>query len=183
MPLSGDSRRPDATLLAGWLFADLLLAIFVVFLGAQGGEPIAGAAVPPTTTSIVPTTTSPPVTAPPPTKPAGVETTPYLTVVETNSDLLLGAASPARDAELRRVAAVTAERLKADGFEGRRAGFVLTFGVHPTVGVGQRIADAYNDGLRANLPAVFATAALRNFDYRANSGIGSVRVEIYFLTS
>ena len=52
------SGRPDATLLAGWLFADLLLGLMVVFLAAAPGAP-----PPPTPTPTVTATATATATA------------------------------------------------------------------------------------------------------------------------
>jgi hypothetical protein len=187
------SPHVDGGLLAGWLFADLLLALFVVFLGAQGGAALGalpkdsgsstgGASATPTstTTTEVATTTT---TAPPPAKPAGVETTPYKFEVQTNEAALTGPDGPAKDAERQRIADEVITKLRADGRIDRRAGFVLTFGVNPTVGQGQVLAAAFNETLKMKVTSVFGSAALRNFDYRSSAGQGQARVEVYFLTN
>ena len=73
-------------------------------------------------------------------------------------------------------------QVTAAGMGGKRVALLITFGVHPTTGEGQRVADAFNQGLRDLLPDSFGGAVPRSFDYYSNQGIGTLRSEIYFFT-
>ncbi len=174
------SRRShrDVVNLAGWLFADLLLGFAIVVLAASGGGlPGDIASADGTSTTSAPsmtTTTSPPA-------PLGVEPAPVEIVLQADYDVLVGAASPQRDAEVVRLAEELRSQLATLGLSGRQAALVLTFGFHPETGNGQQLASAFNQDVLGAVPEVFGAAVPRNFDWRG-SPIGQVRAEVYMFT-
>ncbi len=187
-------RRGDPLAFAGWLFADLLLGFAVVVLGssagglpggpASGGEAAVVAEPTTTTTSTTPiseTTTSTESTTTTQPKPAGVDLNKLQVEVPADFGILTGPEGPAREAELNRVLAVVDAQVAAAGKAGKRAALLITFGVHPSVGQGQVLADAFNRALIERRSDSFGSAVPRSFDQY--SGVpGTVKTEIYFFT-
>jgi hypothetical protein len=172
------SRRPDVGLLAGWLFADLLLGFAIIVVAAStGGLPGKSSSVRapiPTTTSTTSGTSVAPTTV-------GVEQTPHVIEIEGSFNAAMSADATVSRTELGRMVEVLRQRLVEGGLVGRRAALVLSFGFHPSVGAGQRLAQRFNSRLQESMPDVFGSAALRFFDYRSQPA-GRVRAEIYFFT-
>jgi hypothetical protein len=182
----------DLSLSAGWLYADILIALAVLFLvatasargvgssGANGAGATtsttrprsgAGAGLTSRVTTTVPPTTLPPTTT---TIPVGIASEPIELEVRVDVADLLAAAPDQVD---RLVTSVGAAIDRAIG--ARRVGFVLAFGVDPKVGRGQVIAARFNTLVLRRLGHGLDTATLRNFDYRATEGAGTIRLELY----
>ena len=170
--------------LVGWVFADLLLGLMLVFLGTQPGDPSAGAPPPTTTSTTLPPTTTTTM-APPPTVPVGVDRQ-YLCVrIPTVPDVLLGAPGPGRDRHADALAVALHNELVRMQASARRAGIVLSFGTGSNPSDGKAIAQAFNDLVLPRVPAVFENSAARAFwdgGPRANIGRGSVAVNLYPIT-
>jgi hypothetical protein len=117
-------RMADTTLLAGWLFADLLLALAVIFLAANtiGYKPIAIATPAPTVT-VVPTP-SPTVVLPTPTPTPPLELSKHRLVLPIDSNGLLNNSPAAINALKQEVRAQTA-------LHGRIAGLAIVYGGAP----------------------------------------------------
>lgn len=182
---------PDTVSLAGWLFADLLLGLAMIFFvfNTVGSQP----APTPTPVMITETPTASPTSTATPTPiptPIGtlvaipgpaLEQTPVTTILTTNIHALLGPEGQAKDAERARVRAQIREYFGE--FVGlKAAGMVLTFGRSPDWREGARLAAEVNSLLVTELPQVFGGAALRNF-YSIQDDpdmIGTVKVEVYF---
>lgn len=132
---STKDRGSQVTGLVGWIFADTLLVLVVIFLATQTG----GAVQKPLTTSSAPTTTT---TTKPPTR--GVDSGFVCFRVPTDPALLTGSPSPQRDAHLAAVEQLVQDQLARSGLKDRRAGVVLSFGVadEPTAGADR--AKAFN---------------------------------------
>ena len=172
-------RSNDLPLLAGWLFADLLLAFAVIMLGSSSGDPEAAAAATSTTT----TTTSTTIPAvPPPTALPGIAPDPIVFQPNANYDVLMGPAGPAREAARENVRNQTRQFFAAAAQSGVRAGFVLSFGIHPETGAGQQLASEYNRLLQEAAPDVFGSARMRTFDLRSSQRRGGANIEVYYLT-
>jgi hypothetical protein len=195
----------DAMRLGGWLFADLLLALAVIFLASGQGSAKPGQALrvtlslastpasTPTPTPMPPTSTSAPNPTPTPTATAAVfvivETAapqasishqPVELVIQTRADALLAGQAD----ELARVKAAIQAAAREAGLE-RRAGIVLTFGTSPSPGEGSQLAARVNQVLPEALPAVFEGAAVRTF-HQINQDPGKrgeVLLEVYILLS
>ncbi|WP_223838815.1 hypothetical protein [Nocardiopsis deserti] len=150
-----------AVAIAGWLFADLLLAFLIITLGMDSApepEPVAEAAE----------ETAEPL-------PHGLDLEPV--VVELDGVSPSGAADGDEEVvrELR-------EALGEHGVAGREAGMVLTFGANGGAAEGERFADDVNALLPETHPGVFDEAVTRTFHSLGGSP-GWLRIEIYLFAS
>jgi hypothetical protein len=166
------------TLLAGWLFADLLLGVTVVAIGASDS--------PGSTTTTMTTTTANPCGRPepdcgkPPPGPPGVDPRPVRFEVKADASALL-----ANDrGEAGRVVRRIRTRLARTKVTRRRAAFVLTFGTSPSSAEGTRLASAANALLPRAGSSVFADATYRNFHSIVGNSArrGVLEFEIYLFT-
>jgi hypothetical protein len=156
-------------LLAGWLFADLLLGLMIIMLGAQAPPHI------PAETLAGEETASPspsPSASPCATRAAGV--------AAKATKISFRVRPGASDREL--LGQVRRELLKhRKRLAGRHAGMVLTFGADGGAGNGVHLATRVNAAAGKAFPRIFQTAATRNFhDLAAPSG--SISMEIYFVS-
>ncbi|MFI7114599.1 hypothetical protein ACIBK9_50400 [Nonomuraea sp. NPDC050227] len=163
-------RRGSMSLiaLAGWLFADLLLGLTIIMLGAQAASPASPQPSPGPAASPAKSPSSSRCAV----RVAGVGSKPTKISfrVETSATEreLLTQVKTALRAHKRRLA-------------GRHAGMVLTFGANGAAGDGVQLAGRVNEAVRRAYPGIFAAAATRNFhDLAAPSG--SISMEIYFVT-
>lgn len=128
------------TALAGWLFADMFLALAVIMLGSSPTPPPTTTTTTTTTTSSTTTTTS--TTVPGGVEPKGLSTTPVCVFVTVDrsallaSDLLAPEGSGVRDAVLNSIR----EQIQPQLATSQRAGLVLMWGVAPEVGLGKSTA-------------------------------------------
>lgn len=170
-------EHTDVVSLAGWLFADLLLALVVVTLasgaGRSPGSGSEGAGDEPERVTMTETTTTT-------VQPEGVEPTPFTFEVAGDYGVLTGPDGPAKDAERERVIGEIRSNFEAAGVTTRRVGFVLTFGVHASPGEGTALARLYNDLLRAAQPQMFEGATMRDF-WSSAGPTGVARFEVYFM--
>lgn len=162
--MTGRDRPSAPVLLAGWLFADLLLGLTVTMLGAQAPPPVPEAG----------RGTASPTPSPSPcaTRIAGVKARPLKLAFRVDP----GASDGELLAVVRRELRGHRERLT-----GRRAGMVLTFGAAGGAGDGVHLAKRVNAAARRAYPRVFGTAATRNFHDLA-APRGSISMEIYFVS-
>ncbi|MEU5692305.1 hypothetical protein [Actinosynnema sp. NPDC020468] len=121
--------------IVGWIFADTLLVLVVVFLATQTGGAVSVA--PSSTTTTTPTTTT--STAPP-----GVDSVFVCFRVTADPALLVAPPSPQRDGALKAVEDQLTARLAQPDLAGRRAGIVLAFGVADQPQTGEARAAAFN---------------------------------------
>ncbi|MEW2352983.1 hypothetical protein [Spirillospora sp. NPDC029432] len=155
-------RRPSLTILmAGWLFADMLLALTIVMLGAEAppkaeASPAGG-----------PSVSKSPCAA----QVRGVESRPVSAKFRV---------SPAARGRTLIAQVKRGLRDETRGFAGKRAGMVLTFGGDGGSGQGVALASRVNTALRAAYPNVFQSSATRNF-HDLSASAGSVSMEIYFI--
>jgi hypothetical protein len=183
----GTARGENAAVgLAGWVFADALLALTIVGLaaggavhagvGESGGSKAVAATVAPTalpTPAPTVTVTAPapaPVEAPP--MPAGVAQAPVVVDISVDG---------ANDDAIRASVAGAVGDLAA---QGRRAAFVLTFGTAGSPGAGTALARRVNAQLDVAAPAVFAGSAKRHFWRAVNADAprpGVVQLELYLI--
>ncbi|WP_432564098.1 hypothetical protein [Kineococcus sp. SYSU DK003] len=179
------TRRENTTVgLAGWVFADALLALTIIGLAAGGAVAVGGADAAKTETvaatlAPVPTPTPVPtvtVTAPAPepvvSMPAGVAQAPVVLEVSVDGT---------NDEAIRSSVAAAVGELAA---QGRRAAFVLTFGTASTPGAGTALARRVNDQLDVAAPGVFAGSAKRDFWRAVNAQsprAGVVQLELYLI--
>lgn len=171
-------RGSQVTGLVGWIFADTLLVLVVIFLATQTGGAVQK---PPPVSS--PTTTT--TTTKPPTR--GVDSGFVCFRVPADPALLTGPPSPQRDAHLAAIEQSVRDQLTRTGLQDRRAGVVLSFGVadEPTAGADR--AKAFNAEILPRL-GPFATrddggsVANRAFwggDPKAGKPDGSITVNVY----
>ncbi|GAA1027135.1 hypothetical protein GCM10009557_07330 [Virgisporangium ochraceum] len=176
---------PGATRLLGvigWIFADMLLVLVVVFLATQTGGAVT---IPPAAVasgSPTPTPSSPSPEATP-----GVDSDFVCLRVDTDPALLTGGPSAARDAHLADIERQVRERVSQPDLAGRRAGIVLSFGIADLPDDGTKRAAAFNREILPRLPAVFRRAdggpvANRPFwggRPRGDRRSGAIEVNIY----
>jgi len=186
-------RRSDLLGLVGWVFADLLLALTIVFIATQPGNPEAaaqlaasGTTTTTSTSTTVPTTTT--TTEPP--APPGVDSEFLCFTVRAEPGLIDGPASAERDLHLLDLAVQTKLGLEGVGGSDRRAGIVLSFGVSDEPGLGTSVANAYNDSVLPLVPEVLSSGegqvtASRGF-WNGNPGAdrpqGTIEVNVYPIT-
>ncbi|MFJ2033734.1 hypothetical protein [Streptosporangium sp. NPDC087985] len=167
------TRRKASTpiLLAGWLFADLLLGLTIIMLGAQTPPPapvipLAGES------TATPTPASSPSPSPCATRVGGVQAEPTKVAFRVR---------PGADDGVLAVQVKKKLLRYKKHLAGRHAGMVLTFGADGGAGEGVRLATRVNTALGTAYPNIFGTAATRNFhDLSAPSG--SISMEIYFVS-
>lgn len=157
--------------LAGWLFADLLLVMFIVGLGAE----VTSVPEPdPSPTAATATPTPEPTTTPSPTE-AVMNQTPVVRTLQVDSADLM--ASGARGKKAAKALRTQLQQSLSD-LADRTAAMVLIWGHAPTVGLGQRIAEEVGGQLPKALPETFGQAAQRTL-WKADSRAGEVELEIY----
>ncbi|WP_066364746.1 hypothetical protein [Herbidospora mongoliensis] len=149
------SPRLAIPAIAGWLFADLLLAFAIVVLGTQEPTPVPKAVA----------ASSPSPSPTPPARQALERRYVRLTLTVPR-----GRSTKAQVAALRK--AVRAE----PRLEGRKAGIVLTFGAEHDGG--EKFARSVNELLERVDGRLFADVATRDFQLIGASG-GAVILQIY----
>lgn len=166
---SGASRRArhfSVESIAGWVFADLLLVLFIVGLGS----------------AIAYTPPEPPEPPPPPPKVApivGMKTDPVSITVNVKP----GPASTGRvtGAEARAVCQAITSRLGP--VQGERAALVLVFGGGSDVAVGQNVARSVISQLGCASRATFGSRVPSRAFWDGALPLGQARLEVFiFLT-
>ncbi|MEU6242462.1 hypothetical protein [Streptomyces sp. NPDC047024] len=166
--------------LAGWLFADLFLALFVIALAlglASSGGPSPSEAVPP-----APGTgeSEPPKNA----GPGGIDPH-YRTIEVTLGRGATGRApgpSALRKDDVRKVVAAVDKEMNKSG-RGRRIGMVITFGSAPKASLenGEALAQDINEALKNGRRGAFCgkNVGLRNF--WSGGADDHATIEIYYI--
>ncbi|MEV4242154.1 hypothetical protein AB0J63_01970 [Streptosporangium canum] len=200
-------RTSTSTLLAGWLFADLLLGLTIIMLGAQAPppspvRPLAGAAQPPpdptqpqpeasrpladaTQLSPEPTPSpaeeSPTPALPPSPSPVPSPCTGRVGGVRAKPITIAFQVTPGAHDDM--LAAQIRQELRKhrDRLAGQHAGMVLTFAADGGTGNGVRLATRVNTAIREAYPRIFGTAVTRNF-HDLDAPRGSISMEIYSVT-
>lgn len=166
---SGASRRArhfSVDSIAGWVFADLLLVLFVVGLGS----------------AIAYTPPEPPEPPPPPPKVApivGMKTDPVSIAVEV--DAASTSAGAVTGAEARAVCKAVASQ--AAPVKGERAALVLVFGGGPDVVVGQNVARAVISQLGCASRATFGTRVPSRAFWDGTLPLGRARLEVFLFVT
>jgi Flp pilus assembly protein TadD len=131
--------RPSVPVtLAGWLWADILLGLLVIFLAANS-------------------VSAPVVGAPQPTARPGVDPKPVELVIQVNGAALLGGDTRAIETEQTRIVGEVQRQLLAKG-EQRRVAVVLAYGAHEQPADGDKLARLATGALRTG---PFAEAAVK----------------------
>lgn len=171
----------------GWIFADMLLVLVVIFLATQTGGAVAPNPVSSSRTTPPPTTTTTTATTTTPALPPGVDSNYVCFRVATDPAVLTGPPSPLRDAHLADLQRQVADRLAQPDLAGRKAGIVLTFGVAESPGDGINRASIFNNEIlprlgedfrRADGPVV-ANRAFWGGRPAANKPPGTLSVNLY----
>lgn len=114
--MQSSTHRSVSLNLAGWLWADLLLGMFAIFLAANALAPSSEAA-----------------------RPSGIDPTPIVMRIEVSGFALLGNDAALASTEQRRIADEVRDRLAAEA-PGRHAAIVFAYGAHESAAQGDRIA-------------------------------------------
>lgn len=166
--------------LVGWVFADLLLGLAVVFLATQPGDPNAGAGPSDTTTTTAPPTTTT-TEAPEVEVEPGVDTQYRCIRVQADPALLSQPPGPARDQYGDQLALVLLLKLREQNLERRDAGIVLLFGTADNSGVGKIYSEQFRDLVLPRIPELSGSAT-RPFwggGPTVNAAPGSIELNIY----
>lgn len=182
--------------LAGWLFADLLLGLSMIFLLSSPPPPALPATLTPTltptfTATITPTPTLTP--SPLPTegqKEGGRSLTPSPTPVPTNYapvglaepqcyNLELAGSDPADGSERTAILQQLKNQLPND--PSIRAGLLLIWGHGKDIYDGRRIAMRVGDVIQQAFPLSFADASRKSMGYDVGT-YKHVQIEVYFFT-
>lgn len=158
--------------MAGWLFADLMLVLFVVGLGSQA---TAYPAPLPT-----PTASSTPTPTPTPTRPPALSKKPVTVNVKVDfADLLGTGAARARAAD--KLKNDVSRGLKKRHLASDRAGMVLVWAYHDDVDYGLRVSQAVASQLPKASKSFFGDTSIRTFWRGARGHSSRVDLEIYIL--
>jgi hypothetical protein len=114
--MQGSAHRSVSFNLAGWLWADLLLGMFAIFLAANAVAPSIQAA-----------------------RPSGIDPTPIVLRIEVSGLALLSDDAALSSAEQQRIADEVTGLLAAQA-PGRHAAIVFAYGAHERAAQGDRIA-------------------------------------------
>ena len=153
--------------IAGWIFADLLLVLFLVGLGS------AKAYTPP----------EPPEPPPPPPKVApivGMRTDPALVRVRVNGQRL-GSGTSLTKSEQRTVCRSIRQELRP--IKGKRAALVLVFGGAADVSTGQNVARAIGRQLNCADSKIFRGAVPTRAFWDGTLPLGSARLEVFLFVT
>lgn len=149
---------------AGWLFADILLVLFIVGLGVQPTAFPEVAAASPTPT-------------PTPTEPPGLSREPVVVTLNVSTAALLGSGAAREEAEVALSASI-ADGLREAGLEGAKAGMVLVWAHARDVNRGLSIAEAVV-GQLPQASTMFGETTSRSLWYGGTES--RVDLEIYVL--
>jgi predicted pyridoxine 5'-phosphate oxidase superfamily flavin-nucleotide-binding protein len=114
--MQASPRRSVSFNLAGWLWADLLLGMFAIFLAANAVAPSSEAA-----------------------RPSGIDPTPIVMRIDVSGTALLSDDAALSSTEQRRIADEVRDQL-ATLAPGRHAAIVFAYGAHERAAQGDRIA-------------------------------------------
>jgi len=204
-------RLQDTMVLSGWVFADLLLGLMMIFLVTARGAPPSTPSIPPTDTPTptpTPTHTSTPAVtgsdSPTPTwtrthtptptlsrptdSPIPPTNTPQVSISQKSIEFSFSVDydkllnSAERDAEFERVKGTVNSLLKSRFNERQRAGIVLTFAGGPKSNEDSQIARAVNGWLPAQMPTLFDDGTVFRPFIDLTRPRGTVLVEVYVFT-
>jgi hypothetical protein len=167
---------------AGWLFADLMLALVVMlFVLATISTPEESSSPRPKTTrtTTATTTTTPPVTTTTTTRPPALLRDPIkLDVFVDTEGLLRG------DGVVINAMRGDVSNALAGPLAGRRVGFVLTFGSSSGSAIqrGITVAGRFNDQVLRTLGVQFADAVYRSY-FQGGGNLSKITLEIFVFDS
>ncbi|MFJ3673131.1 hypothetical protein ACIPSE_42400 [Streptomyces sp. NPDC090106] len=174
--------------LAGWLFADLFLVLFLVVLGmvASDGTNASGTAGhrSPTPTPTPPTTAPPP--SPTPKGPTGLDPKRH-TIAVTLSGGATGRAAGKGGlsaGDRKRIVAAVDQEMRASA-KGRRIGMVITFGIAPQaqLGAATDLAEDVNATLKSRRPQAFCGGNVGTRPFWGGGPADHVEIELYYINA
>lgn len=171
----------DTIALGGWLFADLMLGLAMLFFAANTqGMPSTPTATPTASAILTPTNTATVVASPTATR--SPTPTPTVTcqpmVILKKHELRTSAGPGGSDPPAQQLKATFQE------FAGQRAGLLLTFGHAATPRGGEELAARVNAVLRAELPRMFGSGTImESFHYLEGASTGAVDFHAYFFST
>jgi hypothetical protein len=171
------SGRPGTPILAGWLWADLLLGLFVIFLAASAAPPRQAAALAATQTPQI----ASPTPQPTPTAKASVIASRAVSPrsievsVTVDEQKLLSKDEAVVGSEQRRIADEVAARLR-DAAGQRQVAIALVFAPHPDPEEGDRLARIATAALRSG---AFGGALIRPYRSLTSGPSGTLRLNLY----
>jgi hypothetical protein len=121
-------------MLAGWLFADLLLVLFITVFASLPSPPAVASKAKATVTKPHPAKHNEPP------QPRALERNPQTFYVNVSPSAINDPAT--HSAAVAQLTGDLRKQLVADGLGGRQAGFVLVFAYGPITGIGQAISTA-----------------------------------------
>jgi len=192
--LINQSNSQNVVSLAGWLFADLLLGLSMIFLLSSPPPPALSATPTPTLTPTFTATITPTPTSTPPMMPAGQVggsiLTPSPTPLPTEYapvglsepqcyNLELAGSDPTDGSERTAILQQLKNQLPND--PSIRAGLLLIWGHGKDIYDGRRIAMRVGDVIQQTFPLSFADASRKSMGYDAGD-FKHVQIEVYFFT-
>ncbi|WP_100445813.1 hypothetical protein [Glycomyces xiaoerkulensis] len=175
-----ESQSPVS--LAGWLFADLALLLFIITIVVVSDFPAAALDDGPEETAPAPSPSPTPSPTPEPTADPGVEPEPLVFYVDSDAaGLVDGSESAERD-----LVDDVAEHFEPLIQDGSRVGFMLTFGGASDPGYGGSIAAAANEVMAEAYPDLFGDAPTRHFWTSSGKeaiSTGTLQIELYLLVA
>lgn len=172
-------RAPEnvAVWMAGWLFADLMLVLFLVGLGS---EPTVYPTPTPSPTETIPTPEPAPTPTPTPQAPPALAKDPITIPLTVEFAELLGS-SATRAAAGTRLRQQLAVAVESHNFTTERAGMVLVWTFHKDPGAGTSISRVISEEIAAGNDAFFSGAVMRPFWSGNSERRGTVELEIYVI--
>lgn len=174
--------------LAGWLFADLFLVLFLVVLGmvASDGTGAAGAKKSPK-----PSSSPSPSASPSPSRtakgPTGLDPKRHTIAVSLSSGATGRASGKGNNlnaADRKKIVAALDQEMRASG-DGRRIGMVITFGVAPQsmLGAATDLAEDVNATLKSRRPQAFCGGNVGTRPFWSGGSADRVEIELYYINA
>ncbi|PWI19974.1 hypothetical protein DI272_41770 [Streptomyces sp. Act143] len=173
--------------LAGWLFADLFLVLFLVVLGmvASDGTGEAGAKKSPK-----PSPSSPSATAPSPSRstkgPTGLDPKRHTIAVSLSSGATGRASGRGglNAADRKKIISALDKEMRKSA-DGRRIGMVITFGVAPQamLGAATDLAEDVNATLKSRRPQAFCGGNVGTRPFWSGGSADRVEIELYYINA
>ncbi|MFI9831304.1 hypothetical protein ACIHIX_26915 [Streptomyces sp. NPDC051913] len=174
--------------LAGWLFADLFLVLFLVVLGmvASDGTGAAGAKKSPK-----PSSSPSPSASPSPSRtakgPTGLDPKGHTIAVSLSSGATGRASGKGNNlnaADRKKIVAALDKEMRASG-DGRRIGMVITFGVAPQsmLGAATDLAEDVNATLKSRRPQAFCGGNVGTRPFWSGGSADRVEIELYYINA
>lgn len=166
--------------MAGWLFADLALLLFIITVAVAADFPAEDTAVAEEATASPSPSPSPPEPSPTPTAEPGVEPEPRVFYVDTDAAGIVSG----DDKAVGDLVDALDEDFAALVDQGYKVGFALTFGGAADPGYGGDIAESANEALVKAFPELFGDAPTRHFWTSSNKegvDVGTLQIELYLL--